>query len=258
MNFTPVNELEQALVAAVGDAAARPAFYRKLLESQVYIVPVGGRPEVENGTVKAGSQIALQALDKEGVRFTPFYSSPEMIARMSAEPVEYLALNARAFFEMTRGSALVMNPNSFGKEFLPAEVDAMLSGQLFEPRERHVAGGNEQVMIGQPSKFPQALAAALSKLFKGRLCVTKAFLAQYVNPARNPDPGLLIAVELDNPAEWDKVIGDAGVVIQSLHPDHKFADFIRYEAGAGGVFDYFAKSVKPFYQRGFISGMFGG
>ena len=42
MNFTPTNELERSLVLAANDPAARPQFYKLLLESQLFVlIPPG-------------------------------------------------------------------------------------------------------------------------------------------------------------------------------------------------------------------------
>lgn len=62
-------------MAAATDAAARPAFYRVLLASEVYIVPVGDGPNIVDGTLPMGSKIGLHSLTKDGVPFNPFFSS---------------------------------------------------------------------------------------------------------------------------------------------------------------------------------------
>ena len=46
---------------------------------------------------------------------------------LSLADVEYIALNTRQFFEMTKGATLVLNPTSaLSKEFQPEEIKAIL------------------------------------------------------------------------------------------------------------------------------------
>lgn len=258
MNFEPVNDLEKALIDASTKPEARPAFYQTLLDSHVFIVPMGEAPPVENGQIKAGAPIQLAMVEMEWTRYTVFFSSSERISQVSDKPMQYLAMGGRDFLKMTRGSPLVMNPSlAYGKIFLPGEVADLLDGKMFEPQVRYTADKDQQIMIGQPAKYPLELMKALSAHYKKYLTVKTASLAHYVNPARDPDPGLLICVDLDDPGQWDKIMGEAGMITSSLHPDHKFVDFFIHDNQPGSVSEYFTKNVKPFYRRGFVTSFSG-
>jgi hypothetical protein len=121
--FQPANLLEIALLKAVTDPAAHPLFLRELLQSKVVVVPAGARPGAVGGLVPANTRISLGTIAFEGRTCVPFFTSE---ARLPAG-TEYLLLDAKAFFELTRGAHLVMNPGfAYGREFFPGEISRLL------------------------------------------------------------------------------------------------------------------------------------
>lgn len=132
MLVTTDNPLEHALILAADEPAHRPHFYTILMDSQVYLL---GTTEIQ-GTekkvnLKAGSKVQIQHWQKpDGSPVIPFFSSLEVLQKSIATEEAYLVLPVRAFFEMTRGARLFLNPQSdYGKEFSPNEVE-QLFGQL--------------------------------------------------------------------------------------------------------------------------------
>jgi hypothetical protein len=242
-DFVPMNLLEAALKKAAVDVAARPTFLRELLESKVMIVPAGEKPRIVGGVATENTKISLGTVQIGERRSVPFFTSE---ARMPAG-TEYLLLDARALFEMTRGSYLVMNPGAaYGKEFFPDEIARLLDGKAFEPQERYVAQKATRVMIGQPSDYPRELVAALSRLYAERPAVKRAWIAFYHNPERDPEGGLLIGLDVPSVTDMDRISGESGIVIESIPKRHRFVDLVRYENS--GVAGYFT-SQKPFYER---------
>lgn len=240
--FAPANLLEIALKKAVEDPASRPLFFRELLDSNVLILPAGEPPTVINGVLVEATKVTLAQVPFEGQPAVPFFTSESRLP----ERAKYLRLSAKAFFEMTRGATLVLNPGSaYGKGFFPEEVARLLDGSFFQPQERHVTQQPTQVKIGQPSDYPKELVAALASLYRTVPQVHRAWLAFYHNPARDTEGGLLIALDAE-PQQIDRITGESGVVIDSIPKRHRFVDFVRYDGR--GVTAYFS-SQKPFYQK---------
>ena len=174
--FTPGNLLEIALQKAVEDPAARPLFFRELLESKVLIIPAGEAPAIVKDTIVEGTKITLAQVAFEGKPALPFFTSEQRLPGNT----KCLLLGARAFFEMTRGATLVMNPGSaYGKGFSPEEVAKLLDGSLFQPQERYVTKRATQVLLGPPSDYPKELASALARLYRMLPQVNRAWLAFY-------------------------------------------------------------------------------
>lgn len=143
-----------------------------------------------------------------------------------------------------------MNPGlPFHKEFQAEEVAALLDGSLFGRIEPHQMPEGTAIQIGQPADYPHDLTEALSRLFMRFRSIRRAYLALYADPARDPDPGLIICVDTDSDNDWDAILRDAGAVIPSVRVSHKSVDLIRFEPNKGGVSDYFQDQVKPFYAR---------
>jgi hypothetical protein len=246
----PENLLERSLLEAFGDESVRPEFYRRLLAAQIHVVPVGGTPAVEGGVVKTGETIRFQSVEIERVSCTAFYSSENRLREANPGQTDFLCLSAAAFFKLTKGSRLVMNPGlPFCKEFQPGEIEAVLDGRIFGNVEPHRVQEDREILIGQPDSYPYELVAALSRLFKRYKSVRKAYLAQYADSARDPAPGLMICVDMDAVGDWAAVKNDSSAMISPVQHAYKFVDFVLYEPKGGGISTYFVDRVKPFYER---------
>lgn len=235
------NSLEAALQRAATSPADRPAFYRELLASRVLIIPAE-MPDMENGRIKEGQELKLSALEHEGKQYVPFFTSASRI--QGSNP--YLELGARNFLEMTRGARLVLNPGAkYGKEFAPEEVEAMLTGRMFEPEAQYEAKKDEQIIIGQPVQVPHALLAELSKFFATQDKVKRAWLAWYHQPSREQKPGYLLAIETSKGVDFRALSGTTGVVLKGAHDGKDYIDIVQYTDN--GLSSYFTKQA-PFYK----------
>jgi hypothetical protein len=243
-DFVPANLLEIALKDAVTDPAARPRFLAELLESKILIVPAGEPSGIVNGVAQENSKISLANVAIEGRQCVPFFTSE---SRLPAG-TKYLMLDARAFFEMTRGAHLVMNPGAgYGKEFFPEEVARLLVGPGLAPKEHYVAKKDEKVLIGQPAEYPTELVAALSRFYATKPAVKRAWVAFCHNPARDAEGGLLIALDVATPDDMERISAETGLIVESTPRNQKYVDLIRYDGV--GVTGYFT-AEKPFYQQG--------
>lgn len=125
----------------------------------------------------------------------------------------------------------------------------LLDGTIFEPQVRHVVQKATQVLIGQPKDYPKEMVEALSRLYARSPVVKRAWVAFYHNPERDPEGGLLIALDVSDAKDMDRISGETGIVIESVPKQQKFTDLIRYENS--GVAEYFTDQ-KPFYQKSAI------
>ncbi|TWG92872.1 type III secretion system (T3SS) SseB-like protein [Luteimonas sp. J16] len=238
---TTAHPLDDALARAAQDPGARPAFYRLLLESEVYaigLVPAPGSEDPDPG-------LSIAHFAREGGdRFIPFFSSAEALQPLLDEETRAVALPARQLFGMTRGNTLVLNPTSTtGKEFLPAEIDALL-GVAPVVRERTV-GEQARVLLGQPAEYPEALVSGLSSLLAGHAPVAAAYLCLM----QQPDGSASLVVGIEGEGALDAVMQEVGMVAADTVPQGMPVDLVEVRRGDGALGDYFTGSVTPFYQR---------
>src|SRR5262245_54367301 len=104
------NALETALRLAASDPAARPDFYRLLLESEVFVIGATAHKEEGSRMLDAGEKIGIHNWTrKDGSPVIPFFTSLDALQRAITHPADYLKLGARSLFEITKGAALVLN-----------------------------------------------------------------------------------------------------------------------------------------------------
>lgn len=211
------NALEQALIRAATEPAERPAFYRLLMESEVFVLGhVQGDAGSGRRTVNAGEQVQLVNWQKQdGTRVLPFFASLPALQRAITEQQPYLAMPARSLFELTRGATLVLNPASgHAKEFVPHEVEALLATGLNQVPQTRVVEKETRVLLGQPAEYPAEMVSALTTLLARHPAVKAAYLCLM------HDPSTRVPV-----------------------------DFILMKPTGAGIEPYLRNSVKPFYER---------
>jgi hypothetical protein len=106
------------------------------------------------------------------------FTSRELLERSIAEQVEFISMPAKAFFEMTAGARVALNPcGPYGKEFTPEEIGQALGGLVSAGGQQMQATRSTQVLLGQLSVEPveliEAVAAVCGKddsINAARLC----------------------------------------------------------------------------------------
>lgn len=249
MSFEPENDLERSLVKAASDPAHRPQFYRDLIEADIFVIQHGKRPPegAERVTLDEGMQIQIANIEYQGKPYIPIFTSlPRLEAILSGEAA-YLGINALEFFRMTSGSGIMLNPGSdYGKEITPDEARSLVDGSIWKPNETYVQQKAAEILIGQPRNYPDELVQALSRFFKTRKQVKRAWVAHFFNPERDERPHTLIAVDVSD--GFEEVISEAGIVAGNVKIPDPPVDFLPI-TGKGGLEDYFTKDSKPFYVR---------
>jgi hypothetical protein len=249
MSFEPQNALEASLMKAAGDPAHRPQFCRDLLESQIYLIqpiPAESESDPDRVRVSQGESIQIGLMEKDGRPYLPIFTSLPRLQAMLSEPAGYIALSAKVFLEMTAGADLMLNPGSdYGKEITAAEAASLLDGSIWQPTESFVARKETSVMLGQPARYPDALAEALTRFFRTRPQVQRAWLAHYFNPEQDERPHTLIGIDFTG--DPDALMAEAGVVASGVTVPDPPVDFTRF-VDDGGLGQYF-KDTEPFYQK---------
>jgi SseB protein N-terminal domain len=132
--FEPENKLETLMQAAVKDAGAVPAFYKTLLETEIYILT----PEAEmkpgrRRSLKYEEKVNVATVEFQGMKWHPAFTSKKRISAYIKEPETCLGAVARNIFEMLPNSNFWLNPLSECQKPLPAsEVTLLLNGKIFE------------------------------------------------------------------------------------------------------------------------------
>jgi len=252
--FDPQNAFEQSLEKAATDPSHRPQFYRDLTAAEFFIVqptPPAGRSG--RRVTEAQESIKVGQIEWNGKSFIPVFSSLKRLEAGLTEPAGFLAINAMEFMKITKGANLLLNPGAaFGKELPAEEISSILDGTIWEPSERVETKEEEQVLIGQPARYPEELVAALARYFSTRKSVRRAFIAMYFNPKRDEKPHTLIAIEVTG--EWEPVVAGAGMIAREVSVPDPPVDFMQI-SGRGGIEEHFTKGGQPFYRRKFL-GMF--
>jgi hypothetical protein len=256
MDFIPQNDLEAALLAAATDASARPHFYETLSKSDLLVIDESPESAVAKGhqVLEAGRSLQLRQLDVRGIPHIPVFSSSVRVSAVVKTEVRLLTMKAKALFEIVRGSNVILNPGSqFGKQLTPDEVAQVVDGSIFEPRSTEVVAEARQVLMGQPANYPTHLTNPLAAFFKTKKEVGAAYLAHVLDPKSGPAPHTMIGVEVDAGADFERLMGEAAIVLEGVAKEGELVDFIRISNG--GVSDYMTKETKPFYRRKWL-GMF--
>lgn len=249
--MAPRNPLEVALAKAAEDPASRPEFYRLLLDSTIYVIGFTDSPEIA-GRVTLETEEKLSIVNWEtpdGKPIIPFFASLEALQRSLQEESQCVGLPARTFFEITRGSSLVLNPGSpWGKEFFPQEVDTLLESGVNQVLTTRVVEKEASVLLGPPADYPAEMVAALSRLLTKHSSVNAAYLCLMHGPAGSEKPNLVVGFEGDG--DLGQVLREAGSVAADTAPRGEPVDFVVLQRGNQGISEYMFEEVKPFYQRG--------
>lgn len=237
------------------DPSARPAFYRKLLDSRLFILTPPGEPAKEAETLQTGDTILPVQWSFGDMLAIPVFTSENMIIeslrnRADVEPYGCLALPGSSLFEVLTQDTIgiVLNPNcstSYSKEFTIGEIRNLVSGKIFQSGHTVVAREERQVKIGQPAVYPQQLADMLRQLFAAAPVIEAAYLARIDDPASGVGPHTIIGYQSNG--DCQHVIQDAGAIATGLD-NHGVVDFIAVGQG-GGIDSYFLTETKPFYQK---------
>jgi len=139
VDFTPANDLEQTLVRAATDPAARPEFYRRLLAAELYILTEEGRLEDGQTSKPAAADAALITWSSPSGPYVPLFSARarvDEIGRLREKSYGFVALTGKAAFARLAKEkrAAFLNPGfACGKQFVPDVIDRLAGGEKAVP-----------------------------------------------------------------------------------------------------------------------------
>lgn len=246
--MTPENPLEHALIAAATEPDARPTFYRLMLESPLFTINDNETAPASEGiqTVEAGTRLHIPTVDIQGVQHMPIFSSLSRLRAAIDSQRKYIAMNGRQLLELVQASPLILNPGSpYGKQFLPNETAAMLSGEIFRGYATKTVEQPTRILLGQPANYPSHLTEALVKTFRGLSAVDAGYLAHSAFEDSKAAPHTIIGV--DARGEWEPIIDAVARTLRSAARESEIVDVIRIDDAE--ISRYMRDETKPFYKR---------
>lgn len=251
-DFIPNNPLEELLVRAATDPAARPDFYRELRRSTLFVItPEAPARETTRITTQSTSVAIVEWQGPSGP-FVPIFSSRERleeIAKRTGRAIGFLGMEGAKLFEVLtqRTEAAVLNPGlPYGKDLTPDEIRRLADGSIAARAEQRVLKEKTQILLGQPAVFPQTLVDALDRLFQQRDTVEAAYVAQVLFQDGVDAPHPIVGLSSTN---YTRDVADAGLVAQEAR-DQLPVDFVDMRAESDGVIErYLRENTKPFFER---------
>lgn len=239
------NELETLLEQAATEPAHRPAFFRTLLESTVW---VPGTAAEEGEAVVADSALELQHWEKDdGTSVIPFFTSLDALQQAVEDEQAFVVMPVRTLFEMTLGETLFLNAKlPTGKEFTPREISHLVGVEESPLSQQEVLEGGTALLLSEVTEPPAQMVDSLTTLFKTLKTVKRAYLCTLKEKADEPS-NLLIGIEADG--DIDAIIQAAGSVATDTLPGDEPIDICQVVEGEKGISHFMMAHITPFYER---------
>ncbi|WP_058913241.1 enhanced serine sensitivity protein SseB [Entomohabitans teleogrylli] len=237
------NELEILLEQAAAEPAYRPAFFRTLLESTVWVP--GERAAGQAATVP--DAVDLQHWEKDdGSSVIAFFTSLEALRQAVQTEQAFVVMPARDLFEMTIGESLFLNARlPTGKAFTPREISHLL-GRSDPLSQQEVLEGGESLLLSEVTTPPAQMIDSLTTLFKNLKTVKRAFICS-IKERQQESANLLIGIEAEGDIE--EIINAAGSVATDTLPDDEPVDICQVVEGEAGISHFMTAHLTPFYER---------
>ena len=232
------NELEDLLEKAATEPAHRPAFFRTLLESTVWVPGTAAQGEA----VVEDSALDLQHWEKEdGTSVIPFFTSLEALQQVVEDEQAFVVMPVRTLFEMTLNAKLPT-----GKEFMPREISLLIGEEGNSLSSQEVLEGGESLILSEVAEPPVQMIDSLTTLFKTIKPVKRAFIC-LIKESEEAQPNLLIGIEADGDIE--EIIQAAGSVATDTLPGDEPIDICQVKKGEKGISHFITEHIAPFYER---------
>lgn len=238
------NELETLLEQAATEPAFRPAFFRTLLESTVWVPGAAAQGEA----IAEDSALDLQHWEKDdGSSVIPFFTSLEALQRAVDKELAFVVMPARTLFEMTAGETLFLNAKlPTGKEFTPREISHLIGKEGSPLSQQEVLDGGTALLLSEVAEPPAQMVDSLTTLFKSLKTVKRAFLCS-VKEKADAQANLLIGIEAEGDIE--EIIHAAGSVATDTLPGDEPIDICLVTEGEKGISHFMLAHITPFYER---------
>jgi len=229
MAFTPENELEKTMLAAVTQDSARPLFYRAVLEAELIVLG------------EIGDKLSIDTVVNNGETFLPIFSAASRLDACGQSQRPHFRIRGRVLFEATRGAAFVLNLGSdVGKKMVPEEIAYCLD----QARQAEWRGG---LAVGQPKVYPKKLVQGLCVLFMSRSQVIAAHLAFVAREGLDEEPHPLIGIEAEG--DVNRLVNEIFAVAAAAMPKVP-VDVLDLDPRAPAhPLQKHLHSIAPFYRR---------
>lgn len=238
------NELETLLEQAATEPAYRPAFFRTLLDSTVWVP--GNAAEGE--AVVEESALDIQHWEKDdGTSVIPFFTSLSALQQAIDDEQAFVVMPARTLFEMTLGETLFLNAKlPTGKEFTPREISHLVGEEGSPLSQQEVLEGGTALLLSEVAEPPAQMVDSLTTLFKSIKTVKRAFICSIKEQA-DAQANLLIGIEAEGDIE--EIIHAAGSVATDTLPGDEPIDICQVAEGEKGISHFMLAHITPFYER---------
>lgn len=206
--FEPENDIERLLMRASAEPAARPAFARALMDTQIVLVLVPDRPITSgpdgNAVIPEGTKMTLPSAVRGEERLIPFFSSRSRAQAWYRNDHVAVPEQVRDLFARYPGAPFVLNPGSdYGKDFTPGEVARMLAGDFdLSGPQAVTTTAPQQIMLAHPKEIPTALIEALARELAGVKSVRGAWLMLAMRGGESEQSWML---GVDHSGAWQDV-----------------------------------------------------
>lgn len=237
------NELEDLLEKAATEPAHRPAFFRTLLESTVWVPGTAAQGEA----VVEDSALDLQHWERRRHQRHSFFTSLEALQQAVEDEQAFVVMPVRTLFEMTLGETLFLNAKlPTGKEFMPREISLLIGGEGNPLSSQEILEGGESLILSEVAKPPAQMIDSLTTLFKTIKPVKRAFICS-IKENEEAQPNLLIGIEADGDIE--EIIQATGSVATDTLPGDEPIDICQVKKGEKGISHFITEHIAPFYER---------
>jgi hypothetical protein len=218
MDHSTENRLEALMALASEEPAHRPEFFRVLLESKVYVISNMEKEGRGHDTLKSGEALSILTINaQDNKAIIPFFTSVDELTRSADFDAQWIGINARQLFMLTKGATLVLNPHSkYAKPFYPTMIEALLTTGIHHTSRHTTTQSQAGVRISPPDPYPAKMVDSLIIFFAARPEVTTACVALKQGP-HDQRPHLLVGV--DAQGDVAQIIREAGSVALDTVPE---------------------------------------
>ena len=253
------NALERLLRIATSEPGRRPEFYRRLLDSDVYVITTKRRPG--QNIVPANSDLAIVQFEfTDGTWVVPFFSSLAMARHGAPGEEAAVIMRARELFEAFPQRILVLNLNCpFGRQFYPDEVERLLATGSLDETENEILDKAKLVVFETVTAPPAESISALITLFSRTPGITAAYLVRCLDPGHVKRATLVIALVAQG--NMDAVMRESAGVIRDTYRGTDVVDMIVMPDRDEQIWTNIRAIGTRFYDRSWgerISEAFGG
>ncbi|WP_010253691.1 enhanced serine sensitivity protein SseB C-terminal domain-containing protein [Myroides injenensis] len=227
----------------------RAVFYERILADNLYLLVESGT-NTSNLTNGIDPNIPIITF-ANGV--IPVFTAPDRIYDGGAitEEIDYIKVPGSAFFEMTIGNSIIVNPFSkVYKELIPMEISEMLNGTIFKPNHSPILHTKMNALIGEPQETPEELLQELINAYSQENEVASAYLGRTFNEKVDSAPHYIIAIEpIEGCTNFRPLASLTSDICKPfLHDNSEVIDIIKLEKG-GNFSEFFYEQSSPFYVK---------